>query len=466
MIVGNIDGVETKKLTAREDRQSREMETLEKYRSGFYYDLIPGCSTQLSKFFLSSEDEVINPSIVCDKYGIFDKSAAIAVLKDVGIINTNDTSKIIDKKNNRRFVQELASRSIKARQFHHQTAEVRHFVIPKLNFGAAEYFNLITGMNIKSSTRLSSMAQRLSRISNKSLKFIAIEERNLETVRIRIERVTVTTNKPEKIKMTDIKMKMVKDDEDVVVLANHLRKTCEKVSEEAIPMQEKKQAFAKFHGEQESSQNQKNIGKLKKGFRKRIKETDREIKRVWMQVLKAYYRKIKAELQMKRKRIMPLYGNISLDDEENTDEQRQIRNEEAGQNSLDAQDVKSTLVFILEKILGKLLSVMKLSYDFKMIQPTQQAKVIFTRNHKVLQNCTNDGYGSASKHRIIVNNGKLRCYSRTKGLDYESTVTRKNNQADDHGRGTQKYIDARQLEASDLIDIQRNINRVLLNKDT
>lgn len=112
MTIGNIDRAETKKLTVKKDRHSRETERLKKYKSGSY-DLTPGTSTQVStlpsdsdkssKFELSSEDELIDsnlPStskytqmrlklptlgIVCDKYGISDRlAAAIATTERCG----------------------------------------------------------------------------------------------------------------------------------------------------------------------------------------------------------------------------------------------------------------------------------------------------------------------------------------------------------------------------------------------
>lgn len=137
MSIRNIDREETKKLTAKKARQSTETERLEKYRSGSY-DLTPGCSTQVSTLLKVSWHLLVRHpmtiqtlktyltlttskcthtqmrlklptlGIVCDKYGVSDRSAAAiatAVLKDVGIVSADDPSKIIDKNKVRRVRQ-------------------------------------------------------------------------------------------------------------------------------------------------------------------------------------------------------------------------------------------------------------------------------------------------------------------------------------------------------------------------
>ncbi|KAF2899899.1 hypothetical protein ILUMI_06287 [Ignelater luminosus] len=157
MIIGNVDRVETKNLTARKDRQSEETERLE-----IFYDLTPGCFTQVStlpseshkspKFFLSS-DEVIDPqlpststqgslhvfkTIEMSRYlreDLRGKYCIDAVIHRNAYFIHPENLLLCKLTDNRRFVRELAlKRIIKVRQIHCQMAEVRHFVIPKLNY--------------------------------------------------------------------------------------------------------------------------------------------------------------------------------------------------------------------------------------------------------------------------------------------------------------------------------------------
>ncbi|CAG9826869.1 unnamed protein product [Diabrotica balteata] len=144
MAIGTVDRETTKKLNVRTERQTKETERVQKFKSEFHNISMPSCSTEVTRLSTDSDNSSsseASPSVanidlpskpscsqmrielptlgtICDKYGISDRSAAAvatAVLKDVGIICDSDTSKVIDKNKVRRARQK--NRNILSNEF-------------------------------------------------------------------------------------------------------------------------------------------------------------------------------------------------------------------------------------------------------------------------------------------------------------------------------------------------------------